>query len=493
MMQRLRGWIRNFKFKPVGVWILLSGGCMTLGFAPFGVWPLAIISLAVLMLVVRRASSPKQAAAAALVWGIGHGVSALYWLPWAFFKDSNGDWVETIAGGIPAMLGLALYCAVGYALAAWVARKNVKYAELIFVGMLVAMEMLRGTTPYGFPWLPIGAVWAAGSASMMQLAAVGGVYLLSALVLLMAVLVSTPTRARIATACVLAVAVWGYGTVKLLRAPPSHEGEMVRVVQPNVHSVDKWAGPFKRWEVLQRTLAVAEVGPKMPGTVVMPESAIAFFLNQEDDIRMAVAEHLQPGSKFVTGTVRREGGEVSGTTPRYYNSITVLDEVGTMRDTYDKVLLVPFGEVIPLHWLADRLPIKGIRTLSQSRLDFSYGTKSPLLNTPAGEAMGLICYEGIFPWHVARYARGAQYLINITNDNWFTGTIALYQHAALARLRAVENGLPLVRVANTGLTVVFDGYGRELARLPVDKTAAADVLVPGPAPFTPFGRIAGQL
>lgn len=164
---------------------------------------------------------------------------------------------------------------------------------------------------------------------------------------------------------------------------------------------------------------------------------------------------------------------------QFYNGLTVLYADGSLGGWYDKQLLVPFGEYIPLRKVLDALPLPmPIKVMSQSRLDFTAGTASPLLTTPVGVALGLICYEGIFPYHVAKHAYGARYLLNITNDNWFTGTTALGQHATLERLRAVENGLPLVRVANTGQTMVVDGYGRVVRQLPINMAAFMDVPLP---------------
>lgn len=470
---------------------------MTLGFAPFGLWPVSVASLAVLLAAVREARGLRQAAGAALVWGMGHGITALYWLPWAFYKDSGGDWVESMVGGGFAVLGLALYGALGYVLAAVLAGKAGRlWGPGVFALVVVALEMLKGTTPYGFPWLPVGAVWAT-SVPMMQLASVGGVYLLSALVLLLAVLVSLPTRERLLGAAILAAMVLLYGEVRLLRAPEVETGPVVRVVQPNVQSAFKWDAE-RRWEFLQDTLELAGRGPEDPRsggagvarTIVMPETAVAFFIDREDQVRWELARRLPPGGAFVTGSVRREDDVPEGSPPRFFNVLAVVGSDTRVRDVYDKMLLVPFGEFIPLRGLIEKLPLPvSVRTLSQSRLDYTFGTRSPVLSTPAGKAVGLICYEGIFPWHVQKYAQGADYLINVTNDSWFTGTIALYQHAALARLRAVETGLPLVRAANTGLTVVFDGYGRELMRLPIDVPAVKDVRLSLPVGDTPFGKV----
>lgn len=478
--------------RAIGIWLFLAGIGMTFGFAPFGLWPLAVASLAVLLAAVREAHSARQAMGAALVWGMGHGITALYWLPWAFYKDSDGDWMAAVFGGGAAVLGLALYGALGYMLAAWAGFRAGRYwGPLAFIAVMILEEMVKSTTPYGFPWLPVGAVWASW-APMMQLASLGGVYLLSALVLLLAVLVSVPTRARLAMAAALAMTVAAYGELRLLRAPMADGNKMIRVVQPNIQSAFKWDANL-RWAFLQDTLDLATSGSAVPPTLVLPETAVAFYLDRESSVRQAMAERIGTAGAFVTGTVRRE--DVDGQSmPHFYNVIAVLRHDARIHDAYDKMLLVPFGEFIPLRGLLEKLPLPvALRTLSQSRLDYSFGQASPLLSTPAGEAVGLICYEGIFPWHVARYARHADYLINITNDSWFTGTIALYQHASLARLRAVETGLPLVRSANTGLSIVFDGYGRVVARLPVNRAAAMDINLPKSAGTTPFGIVSGVL
>jgi apolipoprotein N-acyltransferase len=275
--------------------------------------------------------------------------------------------------------------------------------------------------------------------------------------------------------------------------------ETVRVVQPNITSAHKWDAQ-KRWEFLQETMKVALAGDpsaSVPPTIIMPETAVAFYLNEEDDVREALtsqlAARLPKGGGLVTGTVRREVAK-DGKAEHYFNSFTVLDTHGILRAMYDKRLLVPFGEYIPGRSWLEALPLPvTLRTMSQSRIDFTHGTLSPLMTTPAGYAVGLICYEGIFPLQVAEAAAEARYLVNITNDGWFTGTIALYQHAALTRLRAVETGLPMVRVANTGITVVYDGLGRQVARLPINTAAHADVALPNPLEETPFVRMVGWL
>lgn len=490
----VRGWMDRRVRKPIGAWVLGLGALMTLGYAPFHLWPLAMVSLAGLWWLVKRAQSRQQVAGAALVWGMGHQVTALYWLPWAFFKDSGGSWAAAVGGGVPAVLGLAVYGSLAYilaGLAGWSVGRRWGWPKgaVVFALVWVLIEFMKGLHPMGFPWLPLGAMWA-HSLPLMQGAAVGGVWLLSLLIVGMALLLHGGRRG-LRAAAVMLIMVWSAGFARLYLHNDLPAEDVVRVVQPNIQSAHKWDAQ-KRWEFLQETLQVAlagDPGVPTPATVIMPETAVAFYLDREEDVRRALTEQLAKrlpqGGGLVTGTVRSD--TVSDGVERYYNSMTVMDTRGVLRSMYDKRLLVPFGEYIPARGLLEALPLPvTLRTFSQSRIDFTHGTHSPLLQTPAGYGVGLICYEGIFPLQVGLAAREARYLINITNDGWFTGTIALYQHAALTRLRAVETGLPVVRVANTGITLVFDGLGREVLRLPINTATHADVALPQPLEVTPF-------
>ncbi len=492
---RASAWLHARAQRPLGVWIFALGACMTLGYAPFGLWPLAVLSLAGLWGMVRHANSGKQAMGAALVWGLGHHLTALYWLPWAFFKDSGGSWLAAIGGGVPAVLVLALFSTLTYIMAAYVGyallkRNHSTWAAVAWVLTIVILEFIKGLHPIGFPWLPVGAIFAS-SLTLMQTASLGGVWLLSGIGLSLAVLTGSGHKRGYMAIVGVVTLMTVYGTWRLHSIPMSTTDEVVRVVQPNIQSAHKW-DPKARWLFLQDTLKTAldhNQGPA-PRTVIMPETAVAFYLPEEDDVRMAIANRmtasLPDDSGLITGSIRR-GPNPGKPLPKFYNSFVALDNRGVLRGVYDKQLLVPFGEYIPLRDWLEQLPLPlPLRTLSQSRIDFTHGTRSPLLPTPSGEALGLICYEGIFPWHVGRHAEGARYLANITNDGWFTGTIALYQHAALSRLRAVETGVPLVRVANTGLTLMYDGLGRELLRLPINQAVRADVNLPPRLPTTPL-------
>ncbi|HEX2859318.1 MAG TPA: apolipoprotein N-acyltransferase [Alphaproteobacteria bacterium] len=484
---------------PIGLIVFLSGMFATVAGAPFFAWPAGVAAVAFLYGLVRNAQSKKQAFGAGLLWAMGWQISALYWLPRAFYMDAGNDMAAAIFGGGPAVLGLALYGALGIgAVCALAFAAGPRWRAPAFAGAWVLLEILKSTTPYGFPWLPLGAMLV-GSPWLLQLASVGGVFGLSLLILTVAILISSWSYVRYGVAAVLllSVAMWGGWRLHVASLNPGEDGPTVRVVQPNIQGLHKWEAST-RYAYLERTLQVAfpeGLADKKPDVIVLPETAVAFYLDEELPVKEVVAGKLRPGQTLLTGTVRREIPPLARgpNDILFYNSLMAMDATGKLLDVYDKHLLVPFGEVIPFHALLNRLNIPFIRTVSESRLDYAYGTAPSLLVTPAGPVVGLICYEGIFPFYVARWAQNARFLVNITNDNWFTGTIALDQHMALAKLRAVETGKPLVRGANTGISVVVDGYGREVARLPVNQSSLMDVPLPPVAPTPIFAQILGYL
>jgi apolipoprotein N-acyltransferase len=488
----------NFAVSSLARWWLLGGSLLTLGFAPFHLWPLGLAALVLWVWGVRQAPTRKAAFTQSLLWGMAHGVTALYWLPWAFWHDSE-SLLFAVLGGAPAALGLAFWGALGYALVAVVAwrwRGNLRaFAGIILVGV-VLIEILRNLTPFGFPWLPLGAIWA-GSAFhnaeaplLAQLASVGSVQLLSALILLLALLLASFQRRAWWAAAILLASVWAFGAWRVAQPLPANTPtETLRLVQPNLGVATKW-DPVQRWQFLATTLHIATTPPfAAPQMVVLPETAVPFFLAQVPQARDWLAEAFPSPTQVLTGTVRR----TEGTPPQFYNSLQLVAG-GDVQASYDKQLLVPFGEFIPLRQWLEAMPLPTtVRTLSQSRLDFTHGTLSPLLPSPLGPVVGLICYEGIFPLFVAKQAQGARWLANVTNDAWFTGTTALYQHAALQRLRAIELGLPLVRSANTGISLVVDAHGREVAALPPNTAGMLDVVLPAALPNTPWRTLITRL
>jgi apolipoprotein N-acyltransferase len=271
---------------------------------------------------------------------------------------------------------------------------------------------------------------------------------------------------------------------------------MVRLVQPNIPQTQKWRpesrmaalGEFLRLSTERNT--VAPQGLTAHTIVIWPESALAIFLAREPFVLSAISRILPKGSLLLTGSIRGEPAP-DGPPDRlqyFYNSLYVVNDEGRIIATYDKSHLVPFGEYLPYHrWLA-RI---GLQKLTQFKASFDEGSGPVTLSLPGAPAVSpLICYEIIFPGEVVSSLRRPAWIANVTNDAWFGTSSGPYQHLSQARLRAVEQGLPVARAANTGVSAVIDAYGRIVAHLPLNTEGVVDAALPralAPTPYARFG------
>ena len=262
------------------------------------------------------------------------------------------------------------------------------------------------------------------------------------------------------------------------------EGVRLRLVQANVAQTMKW-DPREREGNFQRHLALSLSPTEVKPTVVIwPETAITFFLTQDARHRFAVGEAVPPGGLILTGAPRATLAEDKSV--HFWNSLQAIDGAGAIVGSYDKAHLVPFGEYLPARaWLPS-----WARTIAAGPSDFSAGPGPQTLRLPGLPPVSpLICYEAIFPGAVTDPADRPQWLLNLTNDGWYGLTAGPHQHFAITQARAVEEGMPLVRVANTGISGVVDSYGRVTARLGLGEGGFLDAALPRALPSaTPYGR-----
>jgi apolipoprotein N-acyltransferase len=281
---------------------------------------------------------------------------------------------------------------------------------------------------------------------------------------------------------------WIAGQVRLWDAPRDMEpGVRLRLIQPNVAQSNKWA-PELRVEIMRLLIEMSVSRPKgeAPTHIIWPETATPEFLAEYPDDIAVLGRLVPKGGALITGSPRierRGPGDIT-----IWNSVHVIDDEARITATYDKAHLVPFGEYLPFpNWL-------GVRALAAGRVDFTPGPGLAALDIPgAPDASPLICYEAIFPAHVVPPSElRPRWLLNLTNDAWFGISTGPYQHAAMVRLRAVEEGMPLVRVANNGVSAVFDGYGRVVASADLGDRAVLDADLPralaGRTPFSFAGN-----
>ncbi|WP_164879496.1 apolipoprotein N-acyltransferase [Afifella aestuarii] len=451
-----------------------AGAVSALAQAPFFLFPLLWLTLPVLVLLVDGAVSSRfsgrtgrlMAAFGAGWWfGFGYFLAGLWWVGSAFLVEADQfGWLMPFAVVLlPA--GLAILWGLGV-VAARLIWSSSSWRIFALAFGLGSAEWLRGHLFTGFPWNALGYALTAGEV-MMQSASLANIYALSFLAVVVfaapVTLLSGERRKYVApllsVAAVLALA--GYGLVRLGSASDATvPGINLRIVQPAVDQAQKWL-PENRNRVFQDylTLSAEPGGHPLDGQtlVVWPETALPFILTDEPAALAAIGRLLPQGAHLATGAARLEN-EADGSR-RVFNSIYLVDSDGTIVGSYDKVHLVPFGEYLPLQNLLDRI---GLRQLSLLGGGFSSGTRRRTLALPSTPPfVPLICYEIIFPGEIlADDGDRPGFFLNVTNDAWFGNTPGPYQHLHQARVRAVEEGVPVVRAANTGISAIIDAYGR---------------------------------
>jgi apolipoprotein N-acyltransferase len=468
------------------------GVAAVLALPPLHILPLVALSFTGLLWLLDGARTRFSAFLTGWWFGFGYFAAGLYWIANALLTDAaRWGWLVPIAvPGIAA--GLALFPAAAGLAARLLCRRGRGRVVALAVAW-TAFEWLRGQVLTGFPWNPVGSVWEFSDATI-QSAALFGITGLGLLTVLIAAAPATladkgSLRRRIlplAAALALVAVLWAGGAVRLAGAGTEEVAAVrLRLVQANITQSHKWQRELmerhlERYVTLSRRPVAS---PALAPTVVLwPETAAAFSLGDNSAGRKLVASVTPPGGLLITGAPRVEKDPGHGL--RIWNSLLAVTDSGAIVGVYDKFHLVPFGEYVPLRGL---LPLSKI---TAGGTDFSAGPGPRTLRLPGLPPVSpLICYEVIFPGAVLDADDRPQWLLNITNDAWFGISTGPYQHFAAARMRAVEEGLPLVRVANTGISAVVDAYGRIMARLDLGVTGILDAALPKPlSGLTPYAR-----
>ncbi|HYI69949.1 MAG TPA: apolipoprotein N-acyltransferase [Skermanella sp.] len=472
------------------------GGLATLALPPAGAVPVLLLAFPGLLWLLEGAATKRSAFFTGWWFGFGHFVLGLYWISFALLTDVAKFWwmMPFAIAGLPALLAIFVGLAT---LVLHIACRRLKLSGLArvlaFAIVWTIFEYLRGHVFTGFPWNLIGYSWT-GFLPVLQSVAVIGIYglgLLTVAVASLPALLSDPSesvmrgRASVAIGLVLVGAMGLAGWVRLSQADSTTvPGARLRVVQPAIPQTLKWA-PAERARNFERLLELtaepAAAGAAPVTHVVWPETAVPFFVERDGGARQAMASVTPPGGSIITGAPRIRV-EADGEN-RFWNSLHAVDGSGAVVASFDKFHLVPFGEYMPLRGI---LPVGGI---AAGATDFSAGPGPATLSVPGLPPFSpLICYEVIFPGAVKDSHNRPDWLLNVTNDAWYGKTAGPHQHFEIARARAVEEGLPLVRAANTGISGVFDGYGRVTAYLALGERGVVDADLPAALPITPYGR-----
>ena len=457
------GWL------PRGLILAALGVLVALGQAPIDLWWTTLLALSLGFALIPCTGSARA------FWhgwalGVGYFAVSLRWIVSPFLVHIEKDgWMAPFALILMAG-GFALFWGV----AAVATQRLTRWHWLGLPLALTLAEALRALILTGFPWALLGH--ALVPTPYAQLAAYGGPFLLTVLLAGVAAAIATRRLLIAGPAVVVTVAAW---PLLMLPAAPdvAEDAPTVRLIQPNAPQEQKW-DPVMSQVFFERMLDYTHADAA-PDLVVWPESAIAMLLNHADDTLEQMSEAAR-GSPVIVGVNREENG-------LYYNSFVHLERGGQIAGFYDKQHLVPFGEYIPGGDLLHQVGIRGFG--SSYGGGFTAGSGQRTLNIPGiGAIRPLICYEGIFAEEVGGTDVRPAAMILITNDAWFGKDAGPFQHLAQARLRAIEQGLPMVRVANTGVSAMIDAQGRIRGKIALNTAGYLDVALPPAAPPTVYSR-----
>ena len=461
----------------------LLGVAAATGQAPVGAFWAALPAYAGIVWLVAAAPGWRQAAFRGWAAGAGHFAAAMSWIVEPFLVDAaRHGWMAPFALVFMAG-GLALFWGAAGALAGRLPRRGAR--ALGFALALSLAELARGHVLTGLPWAAPGHVWIA--TPLGQVAALIGPAGLTALTLLAA---AVPVMARagrwrfLAAGAALAVLAlgWVWGAARLsVPAVAAADAPVLRLVQPNAAQHLKWRSDMAELFFRRQLDLTAAPAARRPDLVIWPETSVPFLLNYPRDGLTEIAA-AAGGVPVALGAQRTEGF-------RAFNSLAVIDASGRPTALYDKFHLVPFGEYIPFGDMLARFGITAFAAREGNGYSPGPGARVLNLGPVLGKVQPLICYEAVFPQDLRAAPERPDWLLQVTNDGWFGTLTGPYQHLAQARLRAIEQGLPMIRVANTGVSAVIDAHGRVLQSLPLGAIGRIDAALPPPAPPTPYARL----
>ena len=494
---------------PLPLVALAAGGASAFAFQPVGWWPLMILAIAVLCELIARTASLGRALLTGWMFGLGQFAIGLNWIATAFtFQAKMPSWLGWVAVGLLSLY-LAIYPALVAGLAWRFGSRNRLALVLALAGGWAITEWLRATMFTGFSWNPVGA--ALVDTPLIGASRLIGTYGLSVLIvliagtLLMAIQRQWRPLAAIIATCFL---LWAIPAPReqAIAGDGQSQGEdpggaviirSIRIVQPNIGQEDKWREGLA-YEAFARLARLSTGGPT-PRILFWPEVAVPepFQILSFDQRPLPVplsaipraVQSTRPGDILLTGgfaLIADHRGQIAGNT----NSVFALNPSGQILGRYDKAHLVPYGEYLPMRPLLSAI---GLSKLAPGQGDTAYGPGPQTIQLPgAWGKVGLqICYEIIFSGEVVDRDNRPHFIFNPSNDAWF-GRWGPPQHLAQARLRAAEEGLPVIRSTPTGISALIDPHGRVLQSIPWQTAGVIDATLPnplGPTPFAPLGNI----
>ena len=437
------------------------------------------IGLAVIFYHINN-SSKKQAILSSFWFGAGLGAAGMNWLSNAMLLDEG-----QYAWMIPIIwVGFGIFFGLYYAITAVCACFSPKGVArwMAFAGWFCIFEWVRSWLATGFPWNVIGNIWN-GFLPILQSVSLWGVYGLGLITVLTFTSIVLGIKSKpFILSVILMLMISGFGAWRLYEADSQQVwGVHLRLVQPNIPQTLKW-DPKQAYENINKLIRLSKTNNEMVTHLIWPESAVPFLLNYHDNERENLMSAIRQGSILLTGGMRA----VDPKNKSLANSLFILNDLTDILAHYDKFHLVPFGEYVPLRGI---LPFDKFVPFS-SDIIAGNGPQTIYVEK-AGYAGPLVCYEVIFSGQVVDKENRPAWLVNITNDGWYGISSGPYQHFAMAQTRAVEEGLPLVRAAYTGISGVINAYGQITALLPLGQEGVLNARLPmaiAPTPFALWGN-----
>ena len=446
---------------------LLLGFLASFGFAPFHFFFITILSYFLLLKIIHSGKDPKKAIFLGFIFSSSHNFTSLYWIAISFETGNYGG----IFLGLAAVFFLSLVLAIIFSIACFFINKFCKndfsYKSLIkILFMLSVAEWIKGNMLWGFPWMPISAIWAFNEIFLYPFSVLGTWgYCLITYSLIIAFLCLREGVKKIFIfslpfSCVL--------FLKVISPPAlidKNKSINIRLVQPNIKQEEKWDKSKLEFNHKKILNLIALPGKKKKSLIILPETAIPFYLDKDENKNKYLNEILKNNEIVIVGALRKEKNKNK---INIFNSMFIFQKEKNYNSFHDKVKLVPFGEFIPFNKIFSFIKI------TAGYQDFSSGREMKVIQINEKiRILPLICYEVIFP-DLYKKEKKFDIAINITNDAWYRESIGPYQHFAHSRIRAVKEGVPLIRVANTGISAIIDAKGKVSSKLNLNETGVID-------------------
>lgn len=460
------------KINFANMWFLVFAALVSgLAFAPFNQPAVLLFSVYTLLSNLEMQPNFKKFFKNAAVFCFFFFLSQLYWVCWAVNVFGIPKAMPLVLIGMPMLIGI--FPTICLLPSYYYKDNKVKFAWVAGLGWYIS-EIARSFLFTGFPWNLSGYIW---GLPLLQSTRFFGIYVLSALTIAACVVLFTKQK-RIAIAIFCSMfGLWVDGYIRL-RSPEVNTEINIRLVQPSIDQRQKWLPSFFEKNLERLEFLTTSKPEKIINITIWPEAAVTVPLDQYIDLTEHLGKMLHHGY-LITGAPRTDRDK-----KQVFSSLHVIDQSGFIYATFDKFHLVPFGEYVPLRAL------NPFPKLTQGSMDYSSGTGPKTITPPNVPSFSpLICYEAIFSGYVIDPENRPQWLLNITNDAWYGNTSGPYQHLRIVQVRAIEEGLPLVRVANNGISAVIDAYGRIINQLELDKIGFIDASLPIALPETLYRKL----